>query len=285
MATLLEKIQSNLQNLTTSPSGGGGVGTGMSDSTQSAARLLAARSGKAVGTPAPLSNIGEQVTLGTTNQQLGQVQQAANTQAAQLGQAGTQQEQTFNTAQADMNLHRQQQEQQYRIQTGNLLAELERDRGSLDMDKKKFGMEQVASSMALQDRQYTDTLQREGARKRLQDSIRFEEELAKSVMADNYNILKAKLGKQNVLSANDRDFQRAMGRMNVGEALAIARGNAAAARAAGMASGLGGMASGAASAYKPAETPAPLAHKTPTVLPASNTGGGVTAPSSREVLS
>lgn len=251
MATLLERIQQNIGALGgQSTTGGGG---GMGDQTLKARNLLAARSGKALSPSAPaISAVGEQAAVNETQQQMGQVQQAGQMASAGIAQQVAAQEQDFSNAQRELNTRKQQLEQQARQRSGAILSELEQNRTQLNLDRDRAKLEQLSSDLALQDRKYVDELTRTGEMKRLNNKLNFDNEMALAVMGDSTEVLKKYLGNQSVLGASDRDFRRAMGRMEIGDALRLARIESRTARTAGIMSGLAGAGNAALAAYKPA---------------------------------
>lgn len=247
MPTLLEKIQQSLDQAVPT-SGAGMQNQGQS---QKIARMMAARSGKAGGAPVPMSNIGEQSANTETQQQLDQVRQ--NVEALKSGAADTIGQQTTEAdrAQAGVNLQRDAQQQKMSQQTQQLLQEFNQSKGQLDQQKDQAKLEQLASNLALKDRKYLDNLQREGKRRRLDNALRFKQELVSSLMGENEQILRKFLGNKSILEANDRDFQRALGRMELDDILSMAKAEAKAAKTQALYSGISTMAGAAASAYKP----------------------------------
>lgn len=243
MATLFEKLQENLATLG-SPQAEAG------NQSLKARNLLAARSGKAVAAPsAAMSTVAEDAAVDQTNAQLAQVGTAGSLAADQIAKGVAQQAAEEKQARSGIALQQSAEQLQNRFRTQNLLAELERDKGSLNIEKDRSRLEQLASGIALQDRKYLDELQREGTRKRLDNKIAFEEELARSVMGSSTDILKKYLGDQSALAMSDRQFQRLTSQMSLDDALSMARGNQQAAQQAGMWSAAGGLAGAGINAY------------------------------------
>jgi hypothetical protein len=188
-----------------------------------------------------MSTVAESAATDQTNAALDQVGTTGALAADQIAKGVAQQSEEEKQARTGISLQQNQNQMQDRIRTQNLLSDLERDKGSLNIEKDRSRLEQLSSNLALQDRKYLDELQREGARKRLNDQLAFDEELTRSAMGNSTDILKQYLGNQSILGANDRAFKRAMGQLSLDDALAMARGNQKAAAEAGKWSAAGGL--------------------------------------------
>lgn len=216
MANLLETIKQNRDQLA-------GQQAPMTDETQKTQTLLRAKSGRAAsGGEAPASSLQEQVANSATTGQLQgigsqvQLQQKADEtaaagqqQAAQTARNEIDQAKRFNTIQNNM-------------KANSILNDLSRDRGALDLDKERGRLEQATFILAMQDKQYTDQLQDIGRRNRLDDQTVFKNEMARIAFQDNLDLLKTKLGNQDVISASDRDFKKAMSDLSIEDAVQIA---------------------------------------------------------------
>jgi hypothetical protein len=245
MASLLEKIQRSMDQSVTSAE----AGMPAPGQSQKIAKMMAARSGKAVGAPVPMSNLGEQSANEETQQQLTQLRQNVETAKAGAVQQVEQQQAQTDIANSGIDQQQQIRQQQLATQTQQLLQQSAQDSSSLDTDKKAAQLEQLASNLALKDRRYTDTLQREGKRRRLDNSLQFKRELTRSIFGDNEMLLRKHLGNKDVLEANDREFKRALGRMDMNAALELARNAAKAQKTQQMYSGAGQIAKGGIAAY------------------------------------
>lgn len=211
MANLLDIIRQNSAGM---------QAPGMTDQSQQVANLLRAKSGKAVGGPdVGPSSLAEAAAVGSAQQQMrnevlpqAQIQQqqlegqmAGQEQQAGIEKANIAQQTKFNTI-------------QNKLRTTQLLNEFEQDRGKLDLAKNKAGVEQFAQGLRLQNQKYISDLQREGARKRLDTEIGFNEELVRSAFGANKDLLEKQLKGRSILGANDREFNKAMGQMTIDDA-------------------------------------------------------------------
>lgn len=265
MPNLLETIQQNRANLAGAPAQN-------TDQTQRLQDLLRAKSGRATGGgETATSNLGEQQAVQGTNAQLGQLAgqaqiqtQAENQTAANEAQQTAQQKQAIDQGRRFDTV-------QNRIQTQSILNDLGRNKGQVSLDKQRANLEQVAFNLSMQDKDYVDSLQDVGRRRRLDDEANFRNEMAENAFGSSLDLLKQKLGQGDVLQASDRDFQKTLSKMSIDDAKAIAdlqmddaaaasamqedlaRSNAATAAKAGnqqaMYQGIGGLASAGIQGY------------------------------------
>lgn len=193
------------------------------DQTLKVQKLLRAKTGREVG-PAETatSNIAEQVARGTTASQIQglgaqmQVQQAGeDVEQARLAQQERLQRQETDQARKFQTIQTQ-------METNKILNELGRERGTLSLDKDRSRLEQVTFLMAMRDKKYTDALQDIGKRNRLDDDIAFKEEMQRQEFGLQLNLLQDKLGKQDILAASERDFQKMLSDMSIQDAMNVA---------------------------------------------------------------
>lgn len=244
VATLFDKVQQSLGSAGTQP-----VGT--TDQTGRARQLLAAKSGKAVsaGQLAPQSAVAEAAEVDQTRAGLEQVQPAAQVAAAQQQQGQQKIADTEAATRADLALRRQQALQQNDIRKQQLFGEVAREGRKLDYDRDAAKLEQMAHTLRLSDKKYTDMLELEGQRRRLDSELDFKEALNQSILGSNADLLKSNLGNKSVLAASDREFQQTMSQLDLNAALEMASNEAADARQAAMISGAGGLATAGISGY------------------------------------
>lgn len=221
MATLLDTLKKNLGQVAQPQLA--------TDETGQIQQLVAAKKG-IVGPASALGPKGlavaETAAKGQTQQQLSQLGTAAQLQATQLGQA-VQGEQLQQKQQEEaLSAQRQEGQLRTRIQTENILRGLEQGRASLSEEQRRQGLEQVASNLRLQDRQYVDNLQREGAKSRLQDSISFNEALKKSILEDNLALTQQFYKDKSALDLDDREWQKYIASIDVDAAMQMMRDDA-----------------------------------------------------------
>ncbi len=242
MANLLDTIRQNSQALPQQ---------GVTDESQKLQTLLRAKSGKAVGGgPVASSNLAEQSAVAQTNQQLQQqVAPAAAIQSAAQQQQSSEIQQQEQLQRADIAQSRRFDDAQTRIRTEQTLRDLERGKGTIDERTKDAQVEQVAANLRLQNKQYTDTLNREGQMARLNDDSAFQKEALRAAMENKLDIVSRTIDTNTLLNANDREFEKKLASMNVNDAWSIFNADRAAAKQQGMWSGAGALAKAGIEAY------------------------------------
>lgn len=217
MANLLDTIRRNRSSLAGEPAP-------LTDETQKVGALLRAKTGRQVGPQdAAVSNLGEQSAVDQANRQLGQLGTGMQIQQQGEDLAAAGQEQQASQARADINQASRFNTVQNQLKTNQLLNDLTRDKGTLDMEKDRARLEQASFLLAMQDKKYTDELQEIGRRRRLDDSAAFQQEMEQMAFGDNLDLLKTKLGNENVLAASDREYKKALSQLSIDDALEIAR--------------------------------------------------------------
>lgn len=188
-------------------------------------QLLQAKSGKAVapsGGQPRASNIQEQ----QANKQ-GQVQ---GTQLSQQVQAGNQQLTTqvaqqgeqIAGVQAAQAQEAAKNETDYTRNVASVLNQYTQGTKKLDMEKDKAKFEQIGFQLRLADTQYVDTLNREGARARLNDDVAFRNEQARTVFSDELDAFHTNLDFRASIFADKEDFNEKMSTMNLDYAMQMA---------------------------------------------------------------
>lgn len=216
MATLLEKLKQNLGQV-----GGTAAPT---EATGEIKSLLAAKRGR-IGPATGLQgrSLTEAAAQQQTQEQLSQAAtQATMTQQA-IGQAQAEQQAEQAAREAAITGQQAESRLQTRIKTESILQGLEQGRAELSEDKRQSALEQATSLLRLQNKKYIDDLQREGDRARLQDSVRFNEELARAISAENQAMLGDWFKTKEMLDANQRDFEKRMEQMSASDVLAAMR--------------------------------------------------------------
>lgn len=222
---------------------------GAQDSTAQARQLFAAKTGRQTSPGVATSNLGEQQAIDQTNASIGQVQQSQQIQqagqqqqAAGIQQAAEQQRQGLEQAREGNQL-------QYKLQSQQLLNDLERDRNQLDLSRDRARLEQLGSTLALQDRQYVDTLRQEGQKRRLDDKLEFERALQEDIFGNSRDLLAQSLDNKSVLNASDREWKQMLADMDINYAMEIARREADAANTSQQAAAAQGLFNAAVGAY------------------------------------
>ena len=212
MATLLDTIRNNMAD-STQP-------VGMEDNTQKATSLLRTKLGKDNSNPSDSTNVNlsEAGAVDQTNQQLGKQSQVAAIAGQGMQQEQQAQEQAQQQAEANVAQGRKFNNIQNSIKTNDLLQQAEQNRGKLDLQKNQAAAEQIATGLRLQNRQYTDELQRTGRSNRLDNQADFNNELETSLISSNLGIKKDFLNNQSILAQSDRDFANKVSMIDINQA-------------------------------------------------------------------
>jgi len=241
MANLLDTLRQNSQ-----------VGQqGVTDETSKLATLLRAKSGKAVGGSGVVSsNLGEQAAVAQTNQQLQQqVAPQAAIQQAGMAQQASQIQQQETQQRADIAQSRRFDTVQNKIKTDQLLKDLERNKGEIDVAKQGAQLEQLGANLRLQNKKYVDDLQREGQLARLNDDAAFREAALRSAMGNKMEIVNKTIDNNTILSANDREFKKKVAQIDIATAYNMFNADMAAGKQQAMWGGIGSLAKAGIAAY------------------------------------
>lgn len=216
MANLLDQIRQNRQQQLSQQAP-------VTDQTNKVQQLLRAKSGRAgLSSDAAVSNVSEQAAVADTNAQLAALAPAANIQQQQEQIAAKGQEQQYQQQKQDIAQTNRFNTIENNLKTNQLLNDLSRDRGQLGLEKDQARLEQAAFLLSMQDKQYTSQLEQIGRQRRLDDQAAFNDAMADVAFKDNLALVKQKLGTNNILAVNDRDFAKAMSNMSLDEAMQVA---------------------------------------------------------------
>lgn len=215
--SLLDTIRKNSAQLA-------GAQVPATNNTQGVQQLLAAKSGKAgaagIGN---LSSVGEQAANSQTQQTLQET--VAPQIAIQQGQTdvqAAQQEASARQQSAQIAQSRKFDTAQNQIQVQQLLQGLSQDRGNLQTQENQARLEQTSFLLSMQDKQYVQNLQLVGQKQRLDQAAQFQEEQQKLAFGSSLDLVKQQLGVQNLLATGQIDYNDAISRMSVEQAIQIA---------------------------------------------------------------
>lgn len=244
--TLLEAIQNNLQ----------GQQPQATDETGKLQSLIRAKSGKASGGSAVAEpNLGEQSANNQTAMGLGQVAQQGQVVQAGQQQAQEQVQQADTMGRAQINQARNFDTVQNKLKTNAILSDLERNKGKVSSAQDQARLEQVGFNLRMQNTQYVDNLQREGAKARLDDNIAFSQQLQASVFGDQQAALEKKYGNQSFLNTSDRDFNKVLGNMDLNFAYDLFKNDMSTAKNKKLYGGLGALTTAGIGGYGTATKP------------------------------
>lgn len=217
MANLLDTIKQNREQLA-------GQQAPMTDQTQKIQTLMRAKSGKAIGSgEAAASSLGEQSAVQQTQDQLGQLGQNLQIQQKADETAQKAQDQQTQQARSDITQATRFNTVQNQMKANQILNDLSQQKGELDLDKDRARLEQASFILAMGDKQYTDELQQIGQRRRLDNEADFNQEMQQLAFGNNLDLLKSKLASGDILAASDREFNKAMSKLSIEDAIKIAQ--------------------------------------------------------------
>lgn len=208
MASLLDKLRETQTQRAQTPVGGQTRVLEEALTKKATGRGFASRGPRASGV-IERAAVGEQEALATQQQLQGQ--QAA--EASRIQEAGQQQQ--FAQQVGQLTQSQQEQINQLNRQADTIGKELARKSLSQATEKDLFNLAQLGVAQALQDKQYVDSLQSEGRRKRLDDAISFKQELQNEVFRDQESLIRDQQVFQSMMNASDAQFQKELAKMGI----------------------------------------------------------------------
>jgi len=244
--------------------------------TERATSLLRQRStGKATTESASAaSNIGEQTAAGQTRQGLQQIQQQGDLASRQLSQRSAEMTQKTDIQQAQLEQARASTDGKYRRETDKIINDLSRSGRELDLNRDAAKLEQLGHVLAMQDKQYVETLQLSGAKYRLTNELNFQVALQKDIWADMQGLFKDEIDLKKFLAMDQREFEQKLMKMDMKDAYKIFQMNQEAANKQAIWSALGMGGTAGAEYYGNTGTTT----TTPTTSTQTNTNASVTGP-------
>lgn len=137
----------------------------------------------------------------------------------------------------------------YLTTQGRILNEYTNGQRSLDLNKDKSRLEQLGFSMRLSNDKYMQELDRQAKLANLSDAISFEEEMYRTIFADEEELLRSDLNFRAILAADQRQFQDELAQMNIDMALDLAKSENKALAQKQMWDGVGGLMQAGVFAY------------------------------------
>jgi len=243
MNTLLDAIKQNAGKV--APAQAPVSGAQVGDILQTKATGKAAMD---TGAPAA-SSIQEQQAQQTTSTQVKAVQQQGQAAAAELGAAEA--SQSASAELADKALDEQGENARSRLlqMTADTIKEYQMGTRTLDQQRDKAKLEQVGFGLRLTNEAYVSNLHREAQKSRLNSDAQFQEELTRSIFADEEELFREDLNFRAMMKADDREFNKQLAEMNISEALRVAAATAQAANATAQWTAAGNLASAGIEGY------------------------------------
>lgn len=222
--------------------------------TEAISRISEAASGKAApgGTAGAVPSRSRQAELSVVDQVTRGQQELAKAnqiQALALGQqeqALKDSEEFKNRLMSDEQLASR---EKYLDTQRSILTEYSSGQRQLDLTKDKARLEQLGFNMRLSNDKYLGELEQKARLADLSNAASFEEELTRSIFADEEELFRNDLDFRAMIAADQRTFQEEMSQMDINMALDMAETNNKALSEKQMWDGLGGIIQGGASAY------------------------------------
>lgn len=206
--------------------------------TQALRRVQQAATGKArEAGPIQEDVIPEQVALQEAEQM--QRVQAAQEQLAVTGlqQKEQAQQQELKFGLQDMEERETNAIQEMLNKTSAILQDFEQGKARLDNARDKARMEQALFGMRLANKKYTDQLEIEGRKRRLDNAVQFKEALTEAIFKEEMNLLKDDLSFRRKMAADEREFEKMLADIDIDFAIKLALQEAEAEQIAQMATG------------------------------------------------
>jgi hypothetical protein len=176
-------------------------------------------SGEAGGPKA--SNVGEMTAQASSVQ----AQQQATQEAQNQDEAMRQQEEAAWMELDDNEFQVREQavglKSQFNQKMDEILTTLEQNREELSLDQQKALTEQAGFYMRLNNEKYVNKLKTEGARARLDSTVKFKEAMMNSIFKNQYELMNKNLSLKTLLSSDDRAFRERLGRLDINAAIAL----------------------------------------------------------------
>lgn len=249
--SLLEKVKQNMENL-----GAANPAPSLTQ-TESLQKLRQAGTGRAgtEGSTPRRSNLQEVQTAEQGEEAFGQVQQSANLQSAQIGQAQDSIKQEENQSQRKWNEQQLNLREQLIRQTNDIITEYQQSGRQLDFQQEAARVEQLGVMMRLQDSKYTDKLKMEGKRARLDNALSFQDAMLRTVFEDEKGLLQSDLSFRRALKADQRDFTKYLSEIDLDFAMQMAKTDSSAANMQQMWTGIGNTTQAGIQAWQAYKTP------------------------------
>lgn len=242
-STLLDALRKTIatpDGSAMNPSAAGGT-----DQTSLVSSLAQAKTGKAApanGSSVPrASALGEEQAQSQTTSALDSLRQQGQLQSQQIGQAEEKQDTAAKLEGRQLDQRELEIADQYSRQTDQILADYQRNREKLDVTRNKARAEQLGFNLRLGNQKYMDDLKDAGRRGRLDNSLRFRDEINRTVFRDEQDMFTDDLAFHSLMRADQRTFTEQMASMDIDYALKLAETDNKQANQSMMWSGVGGL--------------------------------------------
>lgn len=220
------------------------------DQTQRLGKIMQAKTGSATVDRGPaISQVAERQALADTRAGADQLR----TQQILEGERQAQQErgarQEFEGRKAQLAQQEEKLNQELRQKTASILGELERSGREIDLRRDAFQLAQLGQAEALQNKEYVNSLEREGQLRRLDDEQQFKNELQQSIFSDMLDLWESDAEFNQTMAKNEAEFNREVADIDLDMAMKMADSAAKQANLRAQYEGVSGLLSGGAQAF------------------------------------
>lgn len=219
---LLEAIKAN-SNTTTPVAPTPTINPLLQSQTENITKQVQAASGKAVSSPIPTGvNLGERLAQKQAMEEQTQVAQEAAAKEVELDQQRKAQE--LEAAAEGMRLSEQAltMKQNFQQKAESLVSEYLQNMKKIETQRDQAKMEVASFLLRLSNDKYLNNLKVHGTKARLENNLKFNEELQRSIWSDEIELLNSDLNFKSLLRVDERQFERDIANMDLNTAIALA---------------------------------------------------------------
>ena len=249
-STLLNTVKAGSAALTNplAPGAPSGLASALAPTTgeqteQAAALTATAQTGKelgpATGGQARLSAVGEKLASMNTIMQAQSLQRQAGIQQTGLEQQEAAQQQDQVNQLAQVSQQRVAMNEDFTNKVAGILQDTNNQLANITQADDKSRAEQTGFMLRLSNTKYTDQLQNEATKSRLDNQVVFNEAMQKSIFTDETNLFSSSLEFRSMLSADQRSATAQMANINLDFAIQMSQTEAKGANITSMWSGVG----------------------------------------------
>ena len=220
--SLFQQIQGNLSKMAAPQSAGLGV-LGSTRDVQAISQAATGKAGPAEGMEGPQRDVQQELAVVDQVKQ-GQQAIARDSQLTQLAQQQADQQIQNEASFSERKLDEEELnklDQFHQIQQ-RILTDYTTGQRQLDFNRDKARLEQLGFASRLSNDKYLNDLQRQANKARLSDAARFEEEMVRTVFADEEVLLRDSLDFRAMMAADSRQFTEATAQIDLDFAMSLA---------------------------------------------------------------
>jgi hypothetical protein len=140
-------------------------------------------------------------------------------------------------------------EQQFGQQESTMMQRAGQATQELDFERQKSQAEQRSHIRAFENKQYLDTLNREGMKRRLDNELQMKRALAQAALGNSEELLRRALNNRELLTLDTNEFKKLLAKIDIDTARELANNAISDAKTQSAYSAAGGLASAGIAAY------------------------------------